>query len=178
MLVKRTQRNGEKLDISAPKVVQDYNKAMGGVDNSDMLRSFYEIDRKSKKWWYRLFFAMEEMALVNSSIVYKEMTGQNCRLLEYKRSVTQGLLTKGKVSKKRGRPKSDTPTISKKHRKGGLSVPDDVRLQNREVHWIDFVKERGRCELCATKKIESRPHSKCTTCKVFLCCVKNKNCFS
>jgi len=39
-------------------VVADYNKDMGGVDKADMLRSIYDLDRKSRKWWHRLFFAM------------------------------------------------------------------------------------------------------------------------
>ncbi|KAF8789066.1 Chimeric ERCC6-PGBD3 protein like [Argiope bruennichi] len=53
--VKRTQNDGSKLDVPAPTIVKEYNEQMGGVDKADMLRSLYDRDRKSKKWWHRLF---------------------------------------------------------------------------------------------------------------------------
>lgn len=57
-VLSRTQKDGSKLEVTAPMVVADYNKDMGGVDKADMLRSIYDLDRKSRKWWHRLFFAM------------------------------------------------------------------------------------------------------------------------
>ena len=45
--VSRTQKDGSKIEITAPLVVQDYNNQMGGVDKADMLRSIYDLDWKS-----------------------------------------------------------------------------------------------------------------------------------
>lgn len=36
--VKRTQKNGSRLDIKCPFIVADYDKYMGGVDRADQLR--------------------------------------------------------------------------------------------------------------------------------------------
>ncbi|PSN34411.1 hypothetical protein C0J52_20639 [Blattella germanica] len=45
-------------DVSSPKKVQDYNKSMGGMDKADVLQAMYNRDRRSKKWWHRMFFAL------------------------------------------------------------------------------------------------------------------------
>lgn len=180
--VQRKQKDGSIMDIPAPTIVGDYNSHMGGVDKSDMLKSLYDRDRKAKKWWHRLFFGIIEIAMINSYVCYCEIQDK-IPLLEYKRRVTQGLLTMSKVpSKKRGRPRSDGGEINelplpKKRKTANFSVSDDIRKQNKGAHWPIFVKNRGRCEFCASKKIESRPHSQCTLCKVFLCVNEKKNCF-
>lgn len=183
--VERKGKDGTKNEICAPTVVRDYNSHMGGVDKADMLRSLYDRDKKSKKWWHRLLFAFIDMTLVNSYVIYSEMHGK-LPLLEYKRMVTQGLLTKATTcSKKRGRPKTNSSPLAasscvhqkNKRRKAGFSVGKDIRTQNCGAHWPEFVKNRGRCELCAMRKLESRPHSKCSLCKVFLCVNEKKNCF-
>ncbi|KAF8782732.1 hypothetical protein HNY73_012980 [Argiope bruennichi] len=39
--VKRTQKDGTKLDVPTPTILKVYNEQMGGVDKADMLRSLY-----------------------------------------------------------------------------------------------------------------------------------------
>ncbi|GBL82154.1 hypothetical protein AVEN_252351-1 [Araneus ventricosus] len=53
--VQRRLKDGTKIDVTAPIVVKDYNGHMGGIDKADMLLAIYDRDRKSKKWWHRLF---------------------------------------------------------------------------------------------------------------------------
>lgn len=53
--VNRKQKDGTLTEVNCPSVVRDYNKHMGYVDKSDMLKSVYEINRKSKKCWYKIF---------------------------------------------------------------------------------------------------------------------------
>lgn len=174
----RRDRDGTKKDIVAPMIVRDYNSSMGGVDKADMLRSLYDRDRKSKKWWHRLFFAMIEMAYVNAYVIYKEMHGE-ISLLQFRRNLAMGLIAQGtRPIKKRGRPAvSTTPEQPKKRRKSNFSVSKDIRKQNLGAHWPTFVQQRGRCEMCSIRKIQSKPHSKCSFCNVFLCCNERKNCF-
>lgn len=83
------------------------------------------------------------------------------------------------VSQKR---KTSTDNTAKagpsKRRKSEYSTIKDVRLGNRGIHWPTFVENRGRCEVCSLKKIQSKPHSKCSHCNVFLCVNEKKNCFA
>ena len=46
---------------------------MGGVDRANQYASYYERDRRSKKWWHRIFYSLLEMTLVNSWICYNEL---------------------------------------------------------------------------------------------------------
>lgn len=47
---KRRQKDGSLATVSSPKLVGDYNENMGFVDKADAMKSYYQIDRKSKKW--------------------------------------------------------------------------------------------------------------------------------
>ncbi|GFO02797.1 hypothetical protein PoB_002930200 [Plakobranchus ocellatus] len=49
----------------------------------------------------------------------------------------------------------------KKRIKGNFSVSDAVRLQEFGVHHIVYRAEQGRCEVCSSHGVQSRPHSKC-----------------
>lgn len=50
LYVNRIQKDGTLKQIPCPLTVADYNRHMGNVDKFDMLKSVYEIDKKSKKW--------------------------------------------------------------------------------------------------------------------------------
>jgi len=54
--VRRRQKDKILKTIPCPKMVYDYNQYMGFVDKADQLRTTYTLDRKSKKWWHRIFF--------------------------------------------------------------------------------------------------------------------------
>lgn len=43
-----------QVDIQCSTTVTDYNSNMGGVDLADQLRSYYNVPRRSRKWWYRM----------------------------------------------------------------------------------------------------------------------------
>ncbi|KAF0690078.1 piggyBac transposable element-derived protein 4-like [Aphis craccivora] len=97
--VKRKSKDGSAVTIPCPTVVSDYDKYMGGVDHADRLRTLYNIDRKSPKWWHRLFFGLIDIMFVNSYVVYTTLFNK-ISVLEYRRSVVQGLLTKQSLKTK------------------------------------------------------------------------------
>lgn len=47
--VNRRQKDGSLKEVTCPQMAKDYNSHMGCVDKAYMLKSFYEISRKSKK---------------------------------------------------------------------------------------------------------------------------------
>ena len=61
---------------------------------------------------------------------------------------------------------SDLQSVPKK-RKSNYSVNKSILLENLGCHWVIYVSGRERCEVSSQKTIESRPHSKCSTCAVF-----------
>ncbi|KAF2902555.1 hypothetical protein ILUMI_03630 [Ignelater luminosus] len=111
----------------------DENKEMGArIDLADQLRSSYCVDRKSRKWWHRLFWGID-IALVNAYFIYNDLF-EKMDQLEFRRSVAVGLLAYSTyhLSKKR-RSQGSTPGPSHKRRKYNYSVLDDVRLGESSV---------------------------------------------
>lgn len=70
--VKRLQKDGTLKNVTCPVIIPDYNIYMGGVDMANRLYQASCTDRRSKKWWHRLFFGLIDMASVNSYIVHKK----------------------------------------------------------------------------------------------------------
>lgn len=71
-LLEESKKDGSIIQILAPKIAIDYNSCMGYVDKADMLKSTYELDRKSHKWWHRIFWHFVDVTIVNSFIIYKQ----------------------------------------------------------------------------------------------------------
>ena len=168
--VQRKEKDGSKIPVSCPNVVKDYNETMSGFDKHDMLRRLYGVNRKSLKWWHRLFFGMLDMTIVNSYVLYKESNMESLPLLDFRRELALGLLTLGMNP---NRPGPGAP----KRRKSSFSVPMTVRLNNLGVHWPQFLPKKGRREVYSQNGIESRPYSICSHCGVHLCCNSSKMCF-
>ncbi|KAF2896988.1 hypothetical protein ILUMI_09186 [Ignelater luminosus] len=79
-LVSRKQKDGSREQFNTIKLVTDYNANMGFVDKSDVYKACYEIDRKSKKWWHRIFWHFIDLTVLNAFITFKEMTAKNLDL--------------------------------------------------------------------------------------------------
>ena len=87
----------EKADVSIPKIIDTYNKAMGGVDKSDQMKKAYEIDHRYKfKYCMRLFDITLDTMVVNSILVYLELSRKYDRRpmtrLDFVAEVISGLI--------------------------------------------------------------------------------------
>ena len=63
---------GGRGPVTKPDVVLDYNKHMGGVDQSDMMMYAYLDERRTVKYWKKVTFSIINRMVVNSYILYKE----------------------------------------------------------------------------------------------------------
>ncbi|KFM77001.1 PiggyBac transposable element-derived protein 4, partial [Stegodyphus mimosarum] len=177
VFVERTEKDGKKIKVPCPKVVSDYNKNMGFVDHFDHLKSLYEIDRKSKKWWHRIFFHFLDVAIVNSFIMYKLHPSSESELKvmkNFRLDIARSLMSLGSAGKLKHRVlKSSTPVTVKKPKQ---FVPEEKRIQNVE-HIPKKCKSR-RCAYCSTTGKPHRTRWMCETCNVGLCMFqKNVTCF-
>ncbi|CAK1603350.1 unnamed protein product [Parnassius mnemosyne] len=68
----RTQKDGSKRPFPCPRSVVEYSKRMGGVDKFDQQKATYDVARRSKKWWKRLFFFLFDVAITNAHILYSK----------------------------------------------------------------------------------------------------------
>ena len=68
--VLRRNRREDNI-IQKPKVINDYNQKMGGVDKNDAVIGDYSCIRKSYWWYIKFFFHYLEAAVFNAFIIYK-----------------------------------------------------------------------------------------------------------
>ena len=68
--VQRKKRDGTVVQIDSPPCLQDCNINMDAVDKSDQLPQSYAIDRKSRRWWKRIFHFSLDLTMVNAYIIY------------------------------------------------------------------------------------------------------------
>jgi hypothetical protein len=97
MQVNRKEKDGQFTVVPCPLALNDYNKCMNYVDKFEM-KAVYSINRKSKKWWHRIFFHLLDVAVVNSFITYRELykigkVDNDIKLKEFRRLIYRGLLS-------------------------------------------------------------------------------------
>lgn len=179
MHVNRKEKTGEITRVPCPLALNNYNNCMNYVDKFDQKKAVYSINRKSKKWWHRLFFHFLDATIVNSYIVYTELCklgkadkDNPLRLKDFRRQVYRGLLAEEelKCTKKRG---STSEVVEIKRHKP--YVDPEIRLKN-SAHRPEHTTSR-RCANCSTKDRPIRSNWICCVCKVPLCVKKDKNCF-
>lgn len=171
--VQRRAKDGTVSIIPCPKVLKDYNQNMNCVDKLDQNKKSCQIDRKSKKWWHRIFFHFLDIAVVNSHIVYTQATGNKMTMKDFRRNISGQLLSTTIVNKRKLKNTTKSPTEIKKFKP---SVPDYIRLEKSDHQ--PKLSTRRRCTRCSTKQKEVRTEWICSICEIPLCITKSRNCFS
>lgn len=165
--VRRRVGKGSRAEIGCPKVVEEYNKIMGGVDKFDQYHERYAIGRRSTKWWHRIFYYLIDLAIVNSYLLW-HLRNPKCDHLTFRLKLSRQLINGYTTRKSIGRP----PNFVK------ISTPDEVRTANVGVHMPVKNVNYRRCKLCSSKSVENRSRFTCSYCKVPLCITEDRACFT
>ena len=68
---RRLKGSKEKVKVSCPAVIHEYNAYMGRVDLCDQMKVSYEVDLSSKvRFYLQVFFIFLDISIVISKIVY------------------------------------------------------------------------------------------------------------
>ena len=71
---RRVKDSKDKVKVTCPSVIQEYNQFMGGVDLCDQMKLTYEVHRRSKfRFYLRVFFDFLDIVVINSKIVYNKI---------------------------------------------------------------------------------------------------------
>ncbi|KAF0758339.1 piggyBac transposable element-derived protein 4-like [Aphis craccivora] len=81
--VKRKSKDGSTTMIPCPDVLISYNNNMNNVDVFDQLKAAYGMNRKSRKWWHRVFFHFIDMAIINSFILHQQLKLEKISLKDF-----------------------------------------------------------------------------------------------
>ena len=138
-----------KIARPAPPSIADYNKNMNSVDKFDQLMSSYNIDRRSKKWWHRIFFYFLDAAVLNAYISYKHFI--DIELKNFKGKCAEGFVTETLLDKI---PPSETTlrSIPIRIKNSKPTVSLEIRKTSSKHQPIRVHGTRRRCALCSTKK--------------------------
>ena len=168
----------EKLTVRCPNLVKEYNKHMGGVDKLDSLLGRSHCKIKSRKWYFRIFYHLLDITIINSWIMFKKVHESKMKLKDFRASVAEAMCNlESQGSVKRGRPSSfdvERQIIAKKKRGNVSHLPvRDVRLDG-VAHWPSHTGDRLRCKMPGCQSLS---YIICQKCGVTLCLNKSKNCF-
>lgn len=167
---RRQKGSTTKLQVTCPDVIKMYNKGMGGVDLIDQRSAAYHLDRKSSiRFYLRIFFDLMDVACANSFIAYNMLYPNEMTLLDYKIIIATHLI--GKYTS-RSRAPPDGKTGSKR------KFQYQFQQENLPLHLPEFQDCRKRCVYCYKNGLEMKTPVRCSECGVFLCLVKDRNCFT
>lgn len=162
--VTRKQKDGKKIDITCPDIVKTYRYLMGGVDLADKMSTLYELDRKSTKWWRKVFFRLMMTCAVNAWIIHAETNHPRQKREPFLVELSESLIDEGSKQAK----------IRRKVRTGPLSTMKKRIKQNLGDHLPTRTNKRQRCVNCTKNGKESRTNQLCIACNLAFC----KKCFT
>ena len=70
----RKQKDGTVKEVACPVPIAFYKKYMGGADHADQMIGLYDLDRKSRKWWRKIFVYKSENFVPNMFQKLKKVT--------------------------------------------------------------------------------------------------------
>lgn len=167
VMVQRTTKDGTKKEFSCPEMLQFYNNYMGGVDLTDQMAGLYDFNRKSSKWWKKVFYKALMMAVANAHVIYQDLHRAKSAFLPFLISVAEGLVALGRSKagiKRKSASSLGRPTKAKKSKL--FNVGDHLPIEGTT---------RRRCQRCSVQfKKEKRTTTLCRMCNIPLC----KKCFT
>ena len=95
--VKRTRWSKEEKKFIFEKfsnTIKKYIQYMKGVDKSNQLISYYEINRKTYKWWKKIFYHLIDVSIVNSFIIFKKINNTSITQKNYRLEIVREIIKK------------------------------------------------------------------------------------
>ena len=135
--------DGTRPDFECPPLLEDYTAFMRGVDRADQLQSYYNIGRRSRKWWRRVFFYIVECCVQNAFVLdltlqpadHARVGRQKRDMMKFRLELASQLIGGFSSRSRRGRPRSGEHSQL-------------ARLQPSHRHWPVHCTRKNNCSLC------------------------------
>ena len=119
VFVLSTLHNSLRIDESdnpkkKPNTVVYYNKTKYGVDVADQMARQYSVKCASRRWPLHVFFNIIDLAIINSWILYRKITGSNISRWQFMQQLTEELT--GTCKNRRNRRDESVPPPAKRRR--------------------------------------------------------------
>ena len=87
----------ENISVTCPKLVEQYNHHMGGVDLLDSVLGYYRNKIRSRKCYHRIFFHFLDMTAVKGWILWRRYQNLNIALVDFELNVANLLAYAEKI---------------------------------------------------------------------------------
>ena len=177
--VKRTTPEGVRIWVVCPPLMPDYLRFMRGVDVGNQLLACYNLGRRSKKWWKRVYAYRLDTSILNAYQLWKHARKHWSRqkmkkkgsFLHFRLDLAEQLIGNYHRKAYRGRPRT---------------AAWEVRLDTTLDHCPEFNDKTLECVVCnavrskrnvGRSECRHETHFSCSLCNVHLCICMNRNCW-
>ena len=187
--VKRYSKKEKKyIEVERPNVVAKYNKNMGGVDLHDRMISHYRSGYKTKKWTIRTILHFLDLAAVQAWLLYKRdcvgagrRAADTKKFLEFKRELSNSLIhgqddaSGSDIESSTGTADEEDDDEEAKRRRTSRPMPV-AQTVSRGQH-LPRAHVRANWKRCRMPGCQKLTGTECRRCRIFLCCLPNRDCF-
>ena len=144
-----TSKKGKQ--VTKPDIIHDYNFSMNGCNRMDQMIPYYNIfNRRTVKWYKRLFTWCIEVTQINAFILYcvsRAAETKAISLKSFKQMLIKELLAKA------------NEIIPENHKHHIVAMPDaKLKLVPGPSHLVIWVPDDRNCKFCSTPKDRKRTH--------------------
>ena len=120
-----TMHVGEDFIGNKPEMIHFYNSIKGGVDAFDQMSAQISCSRKTRRWPLCVFYGMLNTTIINSWIIFKENTTEDCKRRNFALTLANEL---GEEWMKKRLQNPSLPTILKDEIKLmlGVAMPSKI----------------------------------------------------
>ena len=133
--------------LSKLKLVQDYNKNIGGVDRNDSLISNYTSVRKSLKWTTKVACHFIEEAILNVFILFNKANPGKIRFMHFKLNTIKSIINRSQPSA----PSYNFPLVGRHFLQ---LIPPTAAKSNPQK----------KCRMCCRKGVRKEIRYQCRNC--------------
>lgn len=160
-------QNKRGKSIVKPEIINDYNNSMNGCDRMDQMLSYYNIfNRRTVKWWKRLFIWCIEVTQINAFILYCLTRDEGTKATSLKQFKTM-LMKDMLIQAEKFIPDNHKHHVVHKPGAKLMRVPGPS-------HVVKWVENDRNCVVCSTPQKRKRTNFMCTSCNAYL---HPKSCF-
>lgn len=155
--------NKRQVTVKKPLPIVKYNAFMKGVDRADQMLSYYPCERKTVRWYKKIFIHILQMYLMNALQLYnKHLTDRSkMSMYEFRLSILEALLPMPEHPRRN--PYTPLPR----------SVQHVIAYTDGHSASRPTDKKRKKCRVCYAKGSDKKSIFVCSTCpdKPGLCAV-------
>jgi len=179
------EMTGKRKPVPKPLSIITYNQNMGAVDHSDKVTKPLVTERKTVKWYKKVYFHLVDLAVYNSFIVWKSLdpSRKQKHYQDFLLLLIHEILQENhQERKKMGRPVRISINTEDTRQQAGVldHLPDKVfkpnqKPWNKDCRWCSGKAEKNKENQAPVRHLS--PFI-CRTCQVHLCVQGPNSCFS